>query len=91
MVYMHIHMLPKKYREALLWLVTSPFSLTYTFLPRLCVWLCVQYERGRELADFVKFLNDKCGTNRLPGGKLSPEVLYLMCMHFVCMLHTEMI
>lgn len=31
------------------------------------------YERGRELADFVKYLNDKCGTQRLPGGKLSPE------------------
>ena len=34
----------------------------------------VQYERGRELADFVKYLNDKCGTHRLPGGKLNPEV-----------------
>lgn len=31
------------------------------------------YERGRSTADFVKFLNDKCGTSRLPGGKLSPE------------------
>jgi protein disulfide-isomerase A6 len=30
-----------------------------------------EYERGRELADFVKFLNDKCGTHRLPGGKLN--------------------
>ena len=40
--------------------------------PNNCV--CAQYERGRELADFVKYLNDKCGTNRLPGGKLSPEV-----------------
>ena len=36
--------------------------------------LILQYERGRSTADFVKFLNDKCGTSRLPGGKLSPEV-----------------
>ena len=36
-----------------------------------------QYERGRSTADFVKFLNEKCGTKRLPGGALSPEV----CAH----------
>ena len=34
----------------------------------------LQYKHGRELADFVKFLNDKCGTHRQPGGDLSPEV-----------------
>ena len=42
--------------------------------------LCVlQYERGRSTADFVKFLNEKCGTKRLPGGELSPEVRMYMC------------
>ena len=38
-----------------------------------------QYERGRSTADFVKFLNEKCGTKRLPGGELSPEV----CAHTI--------
>ena len=36
-----------------------------------------QYERGRTTADFVKFLNEKCGTKRLPGGDLSDDVRIL--------------
>ena len=36
--------------------------------------LISQYERGRSTADFVKYLNEKCGANRLPGGKLSNGV-----------------
>lgn len=51
----------------------------------ICI-LIIQYERGRELADFVKYLNDKCGTQRLPGGKLSPEVHY-MYMYGSMLLH----
>ena len=47
-------------------------TLNYPPPPEMCV--LSQYERGRELADFVKFLNDKCGTNRLPGGKLNSHV-----------------
>ncbi|XP_064398536.1 uncharacterized protein LOC135345112 [Halichondria panicea] len=31
------------------------------------------YERGRSAADFVKFLNEKCGTHRQLGGELSEE------------------
>ena len=59
--------------------------------------MCVlsQYERGRELADFVKFLNDKCGTHRLPGGKLNSHVrpplsyiVYRLVMRTVCNLQS---
>lgn len=41
----------------------------------------LQYERGRSTADFVKFLNEKCGTNRLPGGKLTDSVRLI---HVTC-------
>ena len=33
-----------------------------------------QYEGGRGAEDFVQYLNGKCGTSRLLGGKLSEEV-----------------
>ena len=36
--------------------------------------LILQYDGGRTTADFVKFLNEKAGTQRLPGGKLSDQV-----------------
>lgn len=32
------------------------------------------YEGGRSEADFVQFLNEKCGTQRAVGGGLSDEV-----------------
>ena len=32
------------------------------------------YEGGRSEADFVKFLNEKCGTKRAVGGGLSDDV-----------------
>jgi hypothetical protein len=34
----------------------------------------LQYNGGRDANNFVKFLNEKCGTSRLLGGKLSEEV-----------------
>ena len=39
--------------------------------------LILQYDGGRTTADFVKFLNEKAGTQRLPGGKLSDQVSYI--------------
>ncbi len=38
------------------------------------------YEGGRSEADFVKFLNDKCGTQRAVGGGLSDEVRNPRCL-----------
>lgn len=32
------------------------------------------YGGGRELDDFIAFINDKCGTSRDEGGQLTPEV-----------------
>ena len=34
----------------------------------------VAYEGGRTEADFVSFLNEKCGTQRLVGGSLNAKV-----------------
>lgn len=34
----------------------------------------IDYEGGRTEADFVAFLNEKCGTQRAVGGGLSDEV-----------------
>ena len=42
-----------------------------------------QYEGGRTTADFVKFLNEKAGTQRLPGGKLSDQVSNFPCVYNV--------
>lgn len=32
------------------------------------------YSGGRDLDSFIKFLNEKCETNRLPSGSLAPNV-----------------
>ena len=39
----------------------------------------------------MKFLNEKCGTKRLPGGELSPEVRMYMCLYgmFVSFCHED--
>jgi protein disulfide-isomerase A6 len=34
----------------------------------------IEYEGGRQEADFVRFLNEKCGTHRAVGGGLNDEV-----------------
>ena len=34
------------------------------------------YDGGRDLDDFVKFINEKCGTSRDPKGHLTSEVGY---------------
>ena len=34
----------------------------------------ISYEGGRSEADFVAFLNDKCGTQRAVGGGLTDQV-----------------
>jgi hypothetical protein len=34
----------------------------------------IDYEGGRQEADFVQFLNEKCGTHRAVGGGLNDEV-----------------
>ena len=47
------------------------------------IFSVIQYERGRSTADFVKFLNENCGTKRLPGGELSPEVRMYTWSHVV--------
>ena len=54
--------------------VSSHADTSYPLYPKHFINSTTQYERGRELADFVKFLNDKCGTHRLPGGKLNADV-----------------
>ena len=36
--------------------------------------MSLQYEGGRGTQDFVQYLNEKCDTSRLVGGKLSEEV-----------------
>ena len=33
-----------------------------------------QYDGGRTTAEFVNFLNERSGTQRLPGGQLSDQV-----------------
>lgn len=33
----------------------------------------VDYNGGRTTPDFIKYLNEKCGTNRIKGGALSPD------------------
>lgn len=33
-----------------------------------------EYEGGRDLEDFVNFINEKCGTNRDGKGQLTSEV-----------------
>lgn len=35
------------------------------------------YDGGRELDDFVKFINEKCGTSRDSKGQLTSEVVLL--------------
>ena len=40
--------------------------------------IVLQYDRGRTAADFVKYLNEKCGTHRQLGGLLSEEVRCLL-------------
>lgn len=41
----------------------------------------VDYSGGRSLNDFVQFLNEKCGTQRVAGGKLSPSAGLVDEMH----------
>ena len=43
----------------------------------------LQYDGGRTTADFVKFLNEKAGTQRLPGGKLSDQVSYMYMYEYM--------
>ena len=37
----------------------------------------VDYNGGRTAADFVRFLNEKCGTNRAVEGGLNDDVRYI--------------
>ena len=45
--------------------------------------ILLQYDGGRTTADFVKFLNEKAGTQRLPGGKLSDQVGYMYMYQYM--------
>jgi hypothetical protein len=42
----------------------------------------VDYEGGRSEADFVNFLNEKCGTQRAVGGGLTDKVRRALIMGF---------
>ena len=53
----------------------------------LIILFVLQYDGGRTTADFVKFLNEKAGTQRLPGGKLSDQVSSLYCTLYVLYMH----
>ena len=37
-----------------------------------------EYDGGRTEEDFVKFLNEKCGTQRAVGGGLNEEVCFVL-------------
>ena len=51
-----------------------PVIITLTVLFTIGVLFAFQYEGGRSKEDFIQFLNEKCSTNRLPGGKLNEDV-----------------
>ena len=53
------------------------YMYMYMYMYCVCPFFDLQYDGGRTTADFVKFLNEKAGTQRLPGGKLSDQVSYM--------------
>ncbi|KAJ1985035.1 hypothetical protein H4R34_000292 [Dimargaris verticillata] len=46
---------------------------TIKFFPKGADSVPIEYDGGRTEADFVNFLNEHCGTKRLPGGGLSTD------------------
>ena len=51
----------------------------------------LQYSSGRDASSFVDFLNSKCGTSRVLGGKLSEQVSHcpIYRRHSVCPIDTS--
>ncbi|KAJ1980432.1 hypothetical protein H4R35_001128 [Dimargaris xerosporica] len=54
---------------------------TIKFFPKGAGSAPIEYDGGRTEADFVQFLNEHCGTKRLPGGGLSTDAGVIALMN----------